>query len=529
MLSVVLSLALWVAAVLYLQPTMTAPLNIYDEGIIVYGATRVMYGELPYRDFWTQYSPGQLYVLAGLFRLFGPQIAVERWWDVAVRAALSLVMFMLAGVLSSQRAGLVAWLIGVLWVTYYGFFGYPIFAGLLFSLFSIYALVRSFEQRRPWLIIAGLSLGVAALFRHDMAIYCVAAQLLVYAPVAFWRCAPCYAGIGPRLGCAARATAPFAVSTLLVVGPAAAFFALQVPAMELLHQLFLFPLTEFPKVRDLPYPKLAWTVDNLQFYAPFVVYPLAVAVALARARAGRAPGWQAWGVVIVALFGMFGFNQARVRSDTIHTVHFFLCAVVLLPVLLRGCADAGRVPRRAPLGAASSVVASSIGAVFAIAALVNPIAGYADTLAARPAVERALKTTLPIGRPGQMSAQQTIAVATMHSLTEAGDRVYIGLSRHDRVFANDAMFYFLLQRPSATRYHELHPGVTNTAAVQTEMVRDLERHRVRYVVLTDMFEGAQEPNDSARSTGVTLLDEYIATHYRTVNVVGPYRILARRP
>lgn len=223
---------------------------------------------------------------------------------------------------------------------------------------------------------------------------------------------------------------------------------------------------------------------------------------------------------MVALFGVFGFNQARVRSDTIHTVHFFLCAVVLLPVLLRGFPAAAQVP---------SAIVASVGTVLAVAAIVNPIASYIGVIESQPAAEREQRMTLPIGLPGRSFAQQTMAVATLQSLTAPDERIYVGLARHDRVFANDAMFYFLAQRPSATRYHELHPGVTNTLPVQQEMVADLERHQVRYVVLTDMFEGANEPNDSARSTGVTLLDEYLAERYRTANVIGPYRILVRRP
>ncbi|MGQ9815646.1 MAG: hypothetical protein ACUVR3_10955 [Candidatus Roseilinea sp.] len=43
-------------------------------------------------------------VLAGLFRLFGPSIMVERWWDVVVRAALACVVFFLARRLSSWPA-----------------------------------------------------------------------------------------------------------------------------------------------------------------------------------------------------------------------------------------------------------------------------------------------------------------------------------------------------------------------------------------------------------------------------------------
>jgi hypothetical protein len=526
---VALFAALIAAAIAHLYPTMIAPLNIYDEGIIVYGATRVMHGEIPYRDFWTQYSPGQLYVLAGLFRVFGVQIAVERWWDVAVRAVLAFVMFLLAGQLTSRSAAFVTWLIGALWVTYYGFFGYPIFVGLLFSLFSIYALLRAMASNaaagspagldRRWLVAGGLSLGVAALFRHDMAIYCAAAQMAIGLPFTFLHCAPAGQPIVGRAVAAVRVLLPFMIGALVLVAPALIFFAASASPAELIQQLFIFPLTEFPKVRDLPYPKLDWSVDNIQFYAPFLVYPLAVASAVLRARSDADARTQAWGVVMVALFGVFGFNQARVRSDTIHTVHFFLCAVVLLPVLLRGFPAAMRTP---------SVIVASVGAVLSIAAIVNPIASYIGVIESRPAAERDQRMTLPIGLPGRSFPQQTMAVATLQSLTAPDERIYVGLSRHDRVFANDAMFYFLAQRPSATRYHELHPGLTNTLPVQQEMVADLERHRVRYLVLTNMFEGANEPNDSARSTGVTLLDEYIAAHYRTANVIGPYRILVRR-
>jgi len=62
--------------------------NVYDEGLIVFGAQRVLEGDIPYRDFWTLYAPGQFYAVAGLFKLFGSSVLVERLWDAAVRAGV---------------------------------------------------------------------------------------------------------------------------------------------------------------------------------------------------------------------------------------------------------------------------------------------------------------------------------------------------------------------------------------------------------------------------------------------------------
>jgi hypothetical protein len=56
-------------------------INVYDEGLIVFGAIRVMNGDVPYRDFYANYGPAQFYVLAGLFKVFGPSILISRIWD----------------------------------------------------------------------------------------------------------------------------------------------------------------------------------------------------------------------------------------------------------------------------------------------------------------------------------------------------------------------------------------------------------------------------------------------------------------
>lgn len=127
-----------------------------------------------------------------------------------------------------------------------------------------------------------------------------------------------------------------------------------------------------------------------------------------------------------------------------------------------------------------------------------------------------------------MGTDQARAVAYVSLRTRPSERIFVGTSRHDRIFANDVSFYFLAARHSATRFHELVPGVATTLPVQREIVADLERHGARYLVLSRQFEGYAEPNLSARSSGVTILDDYIARRYRVVEEFGAYSVWARR-
>jgi hypothetical protein len=75
----------------------------------------------------------------------------------------------------------------------------------------------------------------------------------------------------------------------------------------------------------------------------------------------------------------------------------------------------------------------------------------------------------------------------------------------------------------------MQPGVVTTALVQREIVDDLERTRPA-VVVRWMAATAQrrEPNGAGRSSGVRVLDRYLAARYHESRRFGDYSILARR-
>jgi 4-amino-4-deoxy-L-arabinose transferase-like glycosyltransferase len=67
-----------------------------DEGILLQGAQRILAAQVPYRDFFSFYTPGSYYALALLFRIFGSSILVARTALALTGAILSVVTYLLA-------------------------------------------------------------------------------------------------------------------------------------------------------------------------------------------------------------------------------------------------------------------------------------------------------------------------------------------------------------------------------------------------------------------------------------------------
>jgi len=108
--------------------------------------------------------------------------------------------------------------------------------------------------------------------------------------------------------------------------------------------------------------------------------------------------------------------------------------------------------------------------------------------------------------------------------------IYVATRRADLVTSGHPLLYVLAGRRNPTRYDIPAPVVVTSAPVQREIVRDLERTRTPVVVRwNDPVTAAPEPNAAGRSSGVRLLDDYLARRYRPGERVGSFRLLERRP
>lgn len=96
------------------------------------------------------------------------------------------------------------------------------------------------------------------------------------------------------------------------------------------------------------------------------------------------------------------------------------------------------------------------------------------------------------------------------------ERILVGTDIHDRILVNTPVLYAQSVRKPATLWAQYDPGVQTTAPVQKEMIGELEKYRVRWIVRTTPWPNVREPNGSSISSGVTLLDDYLARNFRPV-------------
>jgi hypothetical protein len=95
-------------SVLYLWPFRDAVGSGNDEGIVLQGAARILRGELPYRDFFSFYTPGSYFWNAWLMKIFGDSFLVPRTVVLLYGVMFSVLTFSLARRMASQTGAAVA-------------------------------------------------------------------------------------------------------------------------------------------------------------------------------------------------------------------------------------------------------------------------------------------------------------------------------------------------------------------------------------------------------------------------------------
>jgi hypothetical protein len=310
--------------------------------------------------------------------------------------------------------------------------------------------------------------------------------------------------------------------------------ALGVPPRDLVEDLVIYPLTGYAAARALPLPPLVPDVGpilagrtsmgqyvtalrgGLRFYFPLAALVVATSVLVAAARAASrgSAADEARQVAFVCVIGASLLPYAWVRSDIAHIVPAWFPALLLFAWLIH------RLPERGRLRAAGVALAAAWSLVFVWGGLV------AKAEALREAIGGSAGVALDPPRgahivAGPEAGPMQAAIRYVRAAVPPDEPIFVGNARHDSLVLNDVMFYFLAERRSATKYHELVPGVATTAAIQTRIVQDLERRRVRYVVLR------ADPG-YVPGAGADVLDRFIRERFVPLESFGAYGVWRRR-
>jgi hypothetical protein len=151
----------------------------YSIGYNLYGAERVLDQEIPYRDFHTLYPPATLYFNAAVFKLLGISLYNALFGVFVFKVLAAFALYLCGEKIMPRSWATVAALSSLLWLRPNGpFKAVPMHYGALFLALALLFLLNYLrQQKNRWLILAGLSLGVLTLFKHNIGGYALIGTL----------------------------------------------------------------------------------------------------------------------------------------------------------------------------------------------------------------------------------------------------------------------------------------------------------------------------------------------------------------
>jgi hypothetical protein len=512
---------LFAAGLLISGFTILRGIDPFDEGLTLQGARRVAAGQLPYSDFLWAYGPGHVYLLGGLFKLFGTSLL---WWRiirVIVDASIALLVFAIVRREAPFRVAIVAWLAAACAMAQ-PTGANPFAPALLFSLGAIVLAARARDRRA--LVGAGVLCALAAIWRLDFGVYAlIAASAAAFiarradradAPAAYAPAdarglrslAPVATLVAAFAGVAILAYLPFAIAD----GPADLWRDLIGRSLKQGRKWHLpFPLDYDGRARLWPPGAFAHDAkDVLGFYVPLLLaIGLAAAlVVIAVRRLYRNPV-----VAGLAVLGLTYLAYVLARTDEFHTTPLTVVLAALLPILVL------RVPMRGAVVLAVVFLALlAYGASNRLSALFRPpdLAAIhvpvADGVKAPPAEARSIE----------------LMVRAVQRQVPPRDPIYTVTRRSDLVRINNPLIYVLTERDNPTRADF---GLQTGPVAQRSIVASLERARPKVIVRWLSPQSTKrEPNARGRPSGVHILDRWLVKNYRPQVRFGDYQLWVPR-
>lgn len=489
-------------AAVYLLPFMRILLSGTDEGTLVYGAVRIIHGQVFARDFFEVMGPGTLYWLALFFKLFGVSFFAARVCLFVTSLGTLLLMYYLSRRICSRYQVLPAvMLVALYFSTIWPIVNHHVDSNF-FALLSIACIARWQDVGKDLLLAAaGAFAAVATLVLQPKGLLVLFAMLL-------------WLWIQHR-----RRAASFPQLAILIAGYGSTI------------GLVLLYFWSRGALRDLLYVNLIWPYQN---------YGTVNAIPYARGL------YQYWGHWIVAFRGA----QWLLPLAAILFIPFLLVAMLPVVALLLGlsrgkdnfrpaillywlCGGAlwlSEIHRRdiSHLTAGSPILI--ILCIYCLTQFRAKIAGVALQLLAVSAATLAVANlffalsarTIPT-RVGTVAMfRPDPVVAFLDSNVPAGTEIF--------TYPYCPIYYFLSSTANPTRYSLLMYNY-NTTSQFLDAIQTLERRKVKYVVWDTAFQKDSADLFTAKSFEAPdglLMEPYLKSRYRVVKHLDGMDIMQRK-
>jgi hypothetical protein len=522
--------------------------DFYDEGLILVGAMRVAAGQVPHRDFYANYGPGQFYTLAWLFHLFGSSVFVERIYDLALRSATVTVAYGITAAYCKRWVAVCTGIVCAFWLFSSGLptIAYPIIPILPLVLLGSLSLLPVFQgELRKWrALLPGGITGLVALFRYDVGFALAVVQLVSIALAAFLN----KSSGGSGRGSTKSTLLLYVLGIAAVFLPPAVLYLAVAPIHPFIHDIILYPAKYYARARRVPFPGIRWrSLENLAVYLPVVVSILAIyslVIDKDRSRDHAASeddvAYKQNRVGLLTLFGLLGtafYVKGIVRISIGQMLLSLVPTIITLAVLYDYTPRKQRsLHRIVQWTMALSIFTATWSALKEVRVLYLSHQSVLQEVLSPPGPASIRSWTDWCGVPNRLhtglcflvdpSHDEVVSYLSAH--TKPSERIFIGLTRHDRIVSNDLLTYFVSDRLPATRWSHFDPDLQTRADIQTQMIQELDRQTVRYIVLESQYDSQVQPwNDSSKSSGITLLDDYIRRSYRQVEEWGGLSVWLR--
>lgn len=478
-----------------------------DEGIVLQGAQRIVAGQVPYRDFFSFYTPGSYYAIALVFRVFGSSLAAARTALAFAGAILSVVTYLLARRVCSRGLALTLGALATFTTLPYRFLVLHNWDSTLWACLTIYAAVRLLEAPTcRWALASGAFASLTVLSEQSKgAGLCLG---LVAGLLAIWF-------IEGRKRLLNRSelfvlAAGFAIPVVITF----AYFAAQHATSAMLAD-WLWPLRHYSAANRVLYGYQNWTDASrhqlfgsgswaLRFIATLVVSPCfwipalpPIAIGLlvywiVRARDGSLPSATSrYYIIVTCAYLGLALSVVITRADIIHFMYLQPLNCLMLAWLLGGVElDGGMLKAARPASAAYVVIAL---AAFGLPPLFNATAA-SDRI-----------TT----RRGEVSTRtHDDVIEYVQAKVPEGKTIL--------VYPYLPLYYYLTATQSPGPYDYFQPGM-HTPEQSAEIVLELATGRVDEVLFEPNF--ADKVAHSWPGTPLAAIAsdpavDYIAHHYR---------------